>query len=127
MGNFYDDTQTDTTQFGLPGFCLGLYYIDNVCIGLSPEDCAYLLTDGQEPKNGQVNIFPNPASEVLNIKANKRMIRISAFDTTGRRVYQGNPFTENVRLDISNWAKGMYFIEIEWDDSHISTSKIIKK
>ncbi len=127
LGNFYDDANTDTTQFGLEGYCLGLYYIDNVCIGLSPEDCEYLLTDGRQHTNYQVNIFPNPSFDVVSLRANKRMISIKVVDTMGRLILQSNPFTENIRLEISDWAKGMYFIEIEWDDYQVSTSKIIKK
>jgi hypothetical protein len=63
----------------------------------------------QEPglKTNTVNIFPNPAKEVLNIRSNELVKEIRIADINGRIVYQ-KAFSEKV--DLSGFGNGIYLL-----------------
>ena len=62
----------------------------------------------------QLEIFPNPATNVLTIEW-KRMpkIQIEVFDVLGRRVESFRAFGGRKFLDVSDWEKGVYFLRAD--------------
>lgn len=72
----------------------------------------------------QVSIYPNPASEFLNIRTDDKIKSVRIYSATGNLVK-----TENGHLSILNIAslpKGNYMVTIETDKGS-ETKKIIKK
>lgn len=72
----------------------------------------------------QISIYPNPASEFLNIRTDDKIKSVKIYSATGNLVN-----TENDHLSILNIAslpKGNYMITIETDKGS-ETKKIIKK
>ncbi|SDE80518.1 T9SS type A sorting domain-containing protein [Epilithonimonas hungarica] len=72
----------------------------------------------------QINIFPNPTSNFINIKSNEIIKSVKLYNASGSLIK-----TENANLskiDISTFPKGNYLISIE-TDSGIETKKIIKE
>jgi hypothetical protein len=67
-----------------------------------------------------IELFPNPAADVLNIKAGKEInssIQISFTDVAGRLVQQ-NSFNnlgagQNQSVNINNLSKGVYFVKVK--------------
>jgi hypothetical protein len=83
------------------------------------------LTLGVNDDNtGNVIVFPNPVSNLLNINGLSAPAKISLIDMSGRIVMEVNDF-ENSTLDISNLQSGMYFIKIEGDGNQMH--KILKQ
>ena len=79
----------------------------------------------------KLNIFPNPNDGIFNLTfdlPNRGQTTIRIFNGVGRLVYQNDmqqfsgKFTD--RLDISNRAKGIYFLEVTQDGKSI-TKKVI--
>ncbi len=77
---------------------------------------------------GKVNIFPNPAQDVLSITVSNdvKEATVEIFNTNGqaqmRNVLNGN------QLNISELAAGLYFIQISDENGQvISREKLIKK
>lgn len=73
--------------------------------------------------NQSVSLYPNPTSDILNLKTDSKINNVSVVDMTGRRV--------NVKLDVnkvnvSGLPAGTYLINIETKEG-ISTEKFIKK
>jgi hypothetical protein len=63
----------------------------------------------------KVNIYPNPATDDLNIDVNKLQIlpeNISITDIRGKLIYKILNVESHQKLDIANLEKGMYFITI---------------
>lgn len=73
-----------------------------------------------------VSIYPNPASDVLNINSNDTSIQIDAiniYDITGKNIFSQ---VGNASIDVSNFNNGMYIIEVISDNESV-TQKFIKK
>lgn len=70
----------------------------------------------------QLDIFPNPAYNHLTIEWEKMpKIQIEVFDLLGRRIAGFSAFGGRKYLDVSNWEKGVYFIQAD----RVVTRKII--
>ena len=74
--------------------------------------------------NESIRIYPNPTNSDLNILFNsnteKSLIQFAIVDLTGRILYESNKETVNAinifNIDISNFAKGVYFLRYRNED-----------
>lgn len=58
-----------------------------------------------------VELFPVPVTNELHIKNEyKNNLRVTIFNTIGQQVWNGNIANEQT-LNVSNWAKGMYYMQ----------------
>ena len=76
-----------------------------------------------------VKLFPNPASEMLQIEWNTiQPEKIAIIDFTGKIVLQKELETskQNTNLDVSNLAKGMYLVKIVGKEGEYS-QKFVKE
>jgi len=81
-----------------------------------------------ESSNLQVSIYPNPAKEILNLKyTNNISSRVIIYDVLGKLMYKEQlSFNNNLlKIDISNFEKGIYFIKIQ-DLNQVHSAKFIK-
>lgn len=74
-------------------------------------------------KNTNLKLFPNPTSDILNIKTDSKINSVSVVDLTGRKV---NVKLEGDKVDVRSLPVGTYLINVETKDG-ISTEKFIKK
>jgi choice-of-anchor B domain-containing protein len=83
-----------------------------------------LSADDVSFENG-LSIYPNPASEIVNINSSSRDINtVSLIDISGKLVYQvSNLKTLSTSVDVSMLANGIYFVTI----NNSVTKKIIKQ
>lgn len=98
-----------------PGFTESSMVIDYVRVYqnvLSTEDNA----------NEEFKIYPNPSSDIINIKTNQNVKQILLYDIQGREVYSSSENTEN--LKVNQFNKGVYFLKIE-AESGFTTKKIV--
>lgn len=79
-----------------------------------------------EIENGVLSIYPNPASTSLNISVDNKLLNnsINVIDVLGNVVYTNSIMSNIETINISNLAKGMYFVKIEGVDN---TIKFIKE
>jgi hypothetical protein len=86
-------------------------------------------TDVQEFQfnNMKIEIFPNPATDFINIKSNiSSYYLLKIFNITGR-LCQEKSFQESLNIDLHNFLSGLYIIQIYQSKNHsIITRKIIK-
>jgi hypothetical protein len=73
------------------------------------------------------NVYPNPAGEYINIKADKLMIgkEYVISDFTGRQLLRGRILSGDMTVSIIELPSGMYFLS--FPSSSLSASKIIKQ
>jgi uncharacterized protein (TIGR02145 family)/uncharacterized delta-60 repeat protein len=75
---------------------------------------------GSHPQAEEViSIYPNPASDLINIVSSKEIKSISIFNSVGQLVYTG----KEGLIKTNNFEPGIYFIRIETTNS-IETKKV---
>lgn len=96
-------TSSDVGAFGMntPAYCI----IDNFTMRLNPISVAAI----NQP--APVKLYPNPATDVLNIEA-ENLASIQVFDATGKLTATLSPTSATTLLNTSSWASGLYLLHI---------------
>lgn len=72
------------------------------------------------------SLFPNPATDYVEIKSNSIMTNIVISDLKGRIIFQKDLNTQNEKIDISNLAKGNYMVTIKnKEDNNLTSQKLL--
>jgi hypothetical protein len=72
----------------------------------------------------QIQIYPNPFGEVLNIRNVRELKGITVTDAAGRTVRSLKPAAQ---LHLGDLQPGMYFLKLEFKDGTTKTVKTLKK
>jgi len=133
LGNFKDSSITTKTFFNPNGGNSTYYYIDNVCLS---SDSAFsynytynctLNSVSEINKEIGINIFPNPASNTMNIEGLMPFSNIKIFDYSGRIVFDEKVESNSLVLEIKNLSSGFYFVKITCGYKEILKKLIIQK
>lgn len=75
------------------------------------------------------SIYPNPASEMLNIEMPHQLAGFNGeiLDLQGRSIQQFNSKSSFYNLNISNLPKGLYLVRIQTTDGKVAVKKIVKE
>ncbi|NEN23122.1 T9SS type A sorting domain-containing protein [Cryomorpha ignava] len=108
--------------------CTGTSIIqgDIQAVAFKVDENGVLSTPHLSNQLNQINIFPNPASDLLHISINRdaKVLRITLLDLNGKRIKQFELFER--QLDISGISGGQYFLKVEFDNSVVTEKIIIK-
>ncbi len=127
IGNFYDDVNTDTLQLGEPGYCYGIYYIDNVCVSTSPDGCGITSVNGKVDLSN-VQLFPNPFGNEFTVNSEKSTIEnIEVVDLKGSTILRRQTHNNIVKVNTENWVKGSYIIRITLKNGLVINKLILKQ
>ena len=74
-------------------------------------------------KKSSVSVYPNPATEVVNIKSDKKVAEVSIYDAAGKIVKT----TAETSINVENLAKGAYIVSVKYVDGSKESTKVIKK
>lgn len=74
-------------------------------------DCC-TITSIDEMENTQINFYPSPASDLLNIASSFVISEIQVFDLLGQKIIQVLPRNTNHQMDVSSFSTGYYIIRI---------------
>jgi hypothetical protein len=124
----------------LPGDSLEIVFAIHLAYDLQnlmqSADSAYFLLNGQLPLsvlNNQLPdngyVYPNPAKNKIFIQNNKNIQVVKVLGIDGKKLHQIRlPQTDTVvELDISHWAKGIYFLQITDEDNISKMWKVVKQ
>lgn len=79
----------------------------------------------------KVLIYPNPATNFVNVfKSNisEKVSSIELYNSLGQRIYYENATNKNdIKIDLSNFRRGIYFVKIRFENTKIVSSKLILK
>ncbi|WP_288445759.1 T9SS type A sorting domain-containing protein [uncultured Chryseobacterium sp.] len=98
---------------------LGSAYIDNIKINTE----AALSANDSVKDHVKLSVYPNPASETLQITASKKIKHIEVYDRSGKRMEV--PVNGN-QVNVRSLPSGAYLLNIETEDRNF-TEKFIKK
>jgi hypothetical protein len=72
------------------------------------------------------SVYPNPVTDQLNIiSTDNKFFSINIFNSLGENIYSEHA-TSNIQLSTSNFANGLYFIQVK-SDNNFFTQKFIKQ
>lgn len=72
-----------------------------------------------------VSIYPNPTSEVINIRSNEKISLIELLDVSGRMIQSFS--SSQTKIDVRMLTNGMYVLKIEFGPGNKVEEKIIVK
>lgn len=77
-----------------------------------------------------LNIFPNPTSEILTLKSSKLTSEtsVSIYDIRGRRIFSENHISLNgvITLNVAFLETGVYFVKVS-SEGKVETRKLVKR
>lgn len=80
----------------------------------------------ENPTNQEILIYPNPASDILNISSNNKIKRIEILNLIGQNFFNKELNNNNVEINTSAFKTGIYFIRIETENG-LKTEKVTIK
>jgi hypothetical protein len=80
----------------------------------------------EEFANDSIQIYPNPASFNVTINCNINIKTIELIDVQGRILVSKMVNENQVTLDVSDYAKGIYYVKVNTDKG-IKIEKLVKK
>lgn len=84
-----------------------------------------IILDTDENVFESITMFPNPATDVLNI-INAERASLEIYDSLGRRVSKVKKASKNENIDVSRMSQGVYIVKITLDGI-TQTMSFIKK
>jgi len=81
------------------------------------------LAVSAEVKKINLSIYPNPTTDILNIKAQDKVLEASVFDVSGKQI---KVKLENGQINVNSLLKGNYILRIVTDKA-VYQEKFIKK
>ncbi len=79
--------------------------------------------------NTKLTVYPNPASDVLNINlsnANFKNSNLSIFNISGKEILNANMNGSNTQVNIEELSNGVYFVNISNQNGFNQTVKFVK-
>lgn len=82
----------------------------------------------KEEKETQINLYPNPVNDYLNISASEAIKQIELYDLSGKKLFSKQilGFTNSIDQNMNELSKGIYFIKILDIHNRWTTKKIVK-
>ena len=117
---FYEDSLTNPSQY--------FYHITAVYpeCEASSDTISLVITNLNEKENDGVRIFPNPATNSVNIKSQISINQISIINNFGQMVFNGNFDSNSVRVNTSGFNKGIYMIQVKTVEGIIVRKLVIQ-
>ena len=112
-----------------PDLTLGIWVdnLGNVCGGdgsviLSGDVQSIILGVNQFEVEQNINLYPNPTSDLINISGLKNKANYTIYGLLGDKILKGT-ISDNRQIDVKNVSNGLYFLKFE----NGNTIKFIKE
>ena len=121
-GSYYGNLFTDrgvTNQLGY----IGKY--DFFAAKLAASVCGTAVST-EEFNRLQLNVYPNPTTDIVNIDTDEQLSNYIIYDVSGRQI-QSNLFAGSNQINLQNVNSGVYFIKVTTVQGNSGTVKVVKK
>jgi hypothetical protein len=119
---FENDTDPNSTDTGMMGINARSEFFTITTAGSNDEFSGNVLSVEQNELL-ELSIFPNPASDKVNITSNNPIDRIEVYDISGKQV---KAIKSTNIIEVSDLNSGIYLFKI-WIDEQVQTKKIVVK
>ncbi|NJL75242.1 MAG: T9SS type A sorting domain-containing protein [Saprospiraceae bacterium] len=72
----------------------------------------------------QLHLYPNPTKDEVTIESTTNVVQVWVYDVQGRLMQQFNNRLPISTIDVRNWAKGIYWIQVQTEKA-ILTKKLV--
>jgi hypothetical protein len=121
LGNFFVDSLTQSMQIG-PNLGYAYYYIDDIKV--STDSNFVNAINEVNSSNNMLNIIPNPARDWIEVRGDNISL-LEIIDISGRILLTTKDIISPVRINISNYANGIYIMKA-FSQNKLITNKFIK-
>ena len=100
-------------------------FVNNLDLSLPEDDgIAERSSEYQDRKyeDKKLNLFPNPASDLLQIENANLIQRLNVYDLTGNSIFESG---ERSTINTKDWIRGVYVIKISQKDGDSFQTKIL--
>lgn len=100
---------------------------DKIWEYINDLDCN--TTSLSEPllSNNQVQIFPNPSNDILNIKSDEPILKARISTVQGQIIKTVNAQKKELSISMSELPSGVFFVTVELTTGYSWTGKLIKE
>jgi len=121
----HNGSETQTDQFNFI-----LLDADGGWLG-TPQFNIVIATDAtvdtdNTPVPAVVNLFPNPSKTFVTIEATSKIEQLVVFDIQGKRVFQSIQNQSITTLQVKDWAKGIYWIQVQLPQGVITKKLVVQ-
>ena len=127
IGNFLPDSLSQITFVDSGagyGYDRSYYYIDDVSV--IALDSIPNGIEEQDKENG-FTVFPNPATDVLNIKSKMPMAALRLLDIRGRSLLVVDVASDRQTINLNGIPSGVYLLEMTDQDGRRAVKKFVKE
>lgn len=121
---------TAELEYTDPGLTTGFYEYYVVAVyyfGESGNSApAYVLVGIGDVSSTEFQIYPNPASDIVNVKSDYHIISVEVMNNSGQTVYSENVETTNFNVNVSQFERGIYFFRMKTEDETILRKIAVK-
>lgn len=122
IGNFFSNGSSCPA-----GTYISYYYVDDVCLSTDSLTCYSFVAIHELNDGGEIISFPNPFTDILNIKTGKNELsELLVYDITSRKLVHQN-FTNSVTLNTTNFNPGIYLYEVKNENGITRKGKLVKE
>jgi len=108
---------------GLPNYSLYDYCVGNL------KDCglwSFYSSTNNLPENLDLNIFPNPAKDILNVKLETfQDVEIRVYNALGQLLNTQELLQTNTAISLADYSNGMYYLQFVKDFQILKTEKFL--
>lgn len=81
------------------------------------------IPDTYEPN---INVFPNPASDRINVESYEGPCQVTVTDLYGRTVYLSNSESNSHTISSTEWPDGIYMVMIDFNGMRYTSQVLVK-
>jgi hypothetical protein len=94
--------------------------------GISKIDMINIYTGIKETPEETVKLFPNPATEKVNITGiGQAPVNVTIIDVKGQQLLEVGNFTDQ-QINLKDLPEGVYFVRIQNDEINITRKLVIR-
>lgn len=75
--------------------------------------------------NDEIQIYPNPVYDFLNVTATIKPISVSIFNAKGVKVFKSGMMQKNHKIDLNSFSPGLYFVMLIDNEKIVKSKKIV--
>ena len=85
-----------------------------------------MVTSVNELTSPAITLYPNPATDILNIGSTLSILKIEISNNLGQIVYQKITDDKAIQINTSSFSKGIYLVEIETSEGRAIKKLVIE-
>lgn len=86
-----------------------------------------VITSVNSISSDNINFYPNPTTNLLNITSNEKISTLELISVTGQSVLSQSVNSKTHQLQLENFVEGIYFVRIVYAHGMSVTKKVVKQ